>query len=69
MLEIRNKDQAAGASLIDLGYLSAKGLAPGEYPDSSLSRGVISGDAVYFINGASVFSAFWNDPFNQSGPH
>ena len=69
MLEIRNKDQAAGASLIDLGYLSAKGLAPGEYPDSSLSRGVISGDAVYFINGANVFSAFWNDPFNQSGPH
>ena len=69
LLEIRNKDQAAGASLIDLGYLSAKGLAPGEYPDSSLSRGVISGDAVYFINGANVFSAFWNDPFNQSRPH
>ena len=55
--------------MIDLGYLAAKGLAPGEYPDSSLSRGVISGDAVYFINGANVFSAFWNDPFNQSGPH
>ncbi|HAH80821.1 MAG TPA: hypothetical protein DCL88_06300, partial [Gammaproteobacteria bacterium] len=69
LLEIRNKDQTAKASLFDLGYLSVEGLASGEYADSSLSRGVISGDAVYFINGANVFSAFWNDPFNQSGPH
>ena len=67
LLEIRNKDQAATASLADLGYLSVTGLGAGEYP-SNRSRGVISDDAVYFINGTNVFSSFWSDPFNQVGP-
>ena len=68
LLEIRDKGRANAASLVDVGYLSVNGLEDGEYPDS-LSRGVISGDAVYFINGTDVFSALWNDPFNQVGPH
>jgi hypothetical protein len=67
LLEIRNKDQAAAASLVDVGYLSVTGLEADEYP-SDRSRGVISGDAVYFINGTNVFSSLWDDPFNQVGP-
>ena len=67
LLEIRDKGQASAASLVDVGYLSVNGLEDGEYPDS-FSRGVISGDAVYFINGTDVFAALWNDPFNQVGP-
>lgn len=47
---------------------AAAALAPEEYPDS-LSRGVLVGDAVYFVNGARVFAARWTDPFNQTGPH
>lgn len=68
LLEIRDKGQTTAAALVDRGYLSVRDLEAGEYPDN-LSRGVISGDAVYFINGTNVFSALWNDPFNQSGPH
>ncbi len=59
---------SSAASLVDVGYLSVNGLEDGEYPDS-LSRRVISGVSVYFINGTDVFSALWNDPFNQVGPH
>ena len=68
LVEIRNKEQAGAASLVDMGFLSVQGLASGEYPDS-LSRGVLVGDAVYFVNGARVFAARWTDPFNQTGPH
>ena len=68
LLEIRDKGQTTAAALVDRGYLSVRDLEAGGYPDN-LSRGVISGDAVYFINGTNVFSALWNDPFNQSGPH
>ena len=51
---------------MDVGYLSVQGLSSDDYPDS-LSRGVLADDAVYFINGTKVFSALWNDPFNQTG--
>ncbi|GIS20972.1 MAG: hypothetical protein CM15mP120_28880 [Pseudomonadota bacterium] len=53
---------------MDVGYLSVQGLSSEIIPDN-LSRGVLADDAVYFINGTKVFSALWNDPFNQTGPH
>ena len=68
MIEVRDKTQAGTAELVDVGYLSVQGLSSDDYPDN-LSRGVLADDAVYFINGTKVFSALWNDPFNQTGPH
>ncbi|MEC7991893.1 MAG: beta-propeller domain-containing protein, partial [Pseudomonadota bacterium] len=68
LIEVRDKAEADGAALMDAGYLSVQGLGPNEYPDG-LSRSVLAGEAVFYINGTNVFSAFWNDPFNQTGPH
>ena len=68
MIEVRDKTQAGTAELVDVGYLSVQALSSDDYPDN-LSRGVLADDAVYFINGTKVFSALWNDPFNQTGPH
>ncbi|MEC7957257.1 MAG: beta-propeller domain-containing protein [Pseudomonadota bacterium] len=68
LIEVCDKAEADGAALMDAGYLSVQGLGPNEYPDG-LSRSVLAGEAVFYINGTNVFSAFWNDPFNQTGPH
>ena len=68
LIEVRDKAEADEAALMDAGYLSVQGLGPNEYPDG-LSRSVLAGKAVFYINGTNVFSAFWNDPFNQTGPH
>ena len=68
LIEVRDKAEADEAALMDAGYLSVQGLGPNEYPDG-LSRSVLAGEAVFYINGTNVFSAFWNDPFNQTGPH
>jgi len=31
-------------------------------------RSVFDGDAVYFINGSSVYSTLWSNPYEQGGP-
>lgn len=49
------------------GFLEANNLADGEYP-SQRNRTVLHDDAVYFINGSRVYSAFWQSPINQLGP-
>jgi len=68
LYEITDKSNPAMAGITEAGYLKVQGLADGEYA-SNQSRSVVDGDAVYFINGDAVFSALWQDPAGQQGPH
>ncbi|MDG1819788.1 MAG: beta-propeller domain-containing protein [Porticoccaceae bacterium] len=63
LFEIDSKDVPELSSIIEVGHLSAKS----QWWDS-LQRSVFHGDAVYFINGSSVWSTMWNNPTEQNGP-
>ena len=64
MFELNDKDLAHTASLAEIGHISAirEGWQAGR------NRSVIDGDAVYYINGTSVWSALWTLPEEQNGP-
>ena len=68
LYEISDKGNPDLAGLTEIGYLNVQNLAQGQYA-SSQSRSVLHDDAVYFINGEFVFSAAWQDPGGQQGPH
>jgi len=63
LFEIDSKDSPALSSIIEVGHISAK-----SQWWNSLQRSVFDGDAVYFINGSSVWSALWSNPTEQNGP-
>ena len=67
LFEIDSKDVPALSSIVEVGHISAK---PQWW--NSLQRSVFDGDAVYFINGSSVWSALWSEiqsnPTEQNGP-
>ena len=63
LFEIDSKNAPQQSSINELGYISAK---PQWW--NSLQRSVFDGDAVYFINGSSVWSALWDNPTEQNGP-
>ncbi len=67
LFEIDSKDTPELSSIIEVGHISAK-----SQWWNSLQRSVFDGDAVYFINGSSVYSALWSEiqsnPTEQNGP-
>ena len=68
LFEIRDKDDPTTSSLNAVGYLSAVNHPNGRWGGSRV-RSVLHDDAVYYINDEFVWTALWNDPFNQTGPH
>ena len=68
LFEIRNKDDPTISSLNAVGYLSALNHPNGRWGGSRV-RSVLHDDAVYYVNDEFVWTALWNDPFNQTGPH
>ncbi|KRP17666.1 MAG: hypothetical protein ABS23_11850 [SAR92 bacterium BACL16 MAG-120619-bin48] len=64
MFEINSKDNAALASIDEIGRISAGR----EWWQSNLERSVIHDDAVYYVNGNAVWSALWTNPTEQKGP-
>lgn len=65
MLELTGKNSPAVASIEEIGYIKS---ATNNWWNSGPHRSVIDGDAVYFIDGSSVYSALWSNPFEQGGP-
>ena len=65
LFEINDKNTALTASINTVGYITAK---RNERWYSSRNRGVIDGDAVYYINDSSVWSTQWSSPTQQEGP-
>ena len=65
LFEINDKNTALRASINKVGYIMAK---RNERWYSSRNRGVIDGDAVYYINDSSVWSTQWSNPTQQEGP-
>ncbi len=65
LFEINDKNTALTASINKVGYITAK---RNERWYSSRNRGVIDGDAVYYINDSSVWSTLWSNPAQQEGP-
>ena len=65
LFEINDKNTALTASINKVGYITAK---RNERWYSSRNRGVIDGDAVYYINDSSVWSTQWSSPTQQEGP-
>ena len=65
LFEINDKNTALTASINEVGYITAK---RNERWYSSRNRGVIDGDAVYYINDSSVWSTLWSNPTQQEGP-
>lgn len=63
LFEIDSKDTAELSSIVEVGHISAE-----SQWWNSLQRSVFDGDAVYFINGSSVWSALWDNPSEQNGP-
>ena len=68
LFEIRDKDDPASSSLNAMGHLSAVDHPNGRWGGSRV-RSVLHDDAVYYVNDEFVWTALWNDPFNQTGPH
>ena len=65
LLEIADKDSPSLASLVEIGKINAISESWG---GSGPHRSVFDGDAVYFINGLSVYSTLWTNPYEQGGP-
>ena len=63
LFEIEGKQTPELSSIAEVGYISAQ-----SQWWNSLQRAVFDGDAVYFINGSSVWSALWSNPSEQNGP-
>lgn len=68
LFEVREQTEPSLASLAEQGYLEATGPSADHYSTDS-SRSILDGDAVYFVHDTQVYSALWNDPYNQTGPH
>jgi uncharacterized secreted protein with C-terminal beta-propeller domain len=65
LLEIADKDSPSLASIVEIGGINAISESWG---GSGPHRSVFDGDAVYFINGSSVYSTLWSNPYEQGGP-
>lgn len=64
MLEVRNRTAPAAASLQAVGALSA---VRGAYIETR-PRGIIDGDALYFVLGTQVWSGYWGTEAPAFGP-
>ncbi len=65
LFEINGKDSAASASVDRVGTVDGTYDLPG----AGRHRAVFHDDAVFFINGTSVWSTLWTDPTQQNGPY
>ena len=63
LFEIDSKNTSELSWIVEVGHISAK-----SQWWNSLQRSVFDGDAVYFINGSSVWSTLWSNPTEQNGP-
>lgn len=68
LFEIRGKDDPTTSSMNAVGYLSAVNHPSGRWGGSRV-RSILHDDAVFYVNDEYVWTAMWNDPFNQTGPH
>jgi uncharacterized secreted protein with C-terminal beta-propeller domain len=68
LLEIRGTAEAATAAMVEIGYIATTP-APEYSYGGTQSRAIIHDDAVYFVSGESVWSAFWTNPAAATGPH
>jgi uncharacterized secreted protein with C-terminal beta-propeller domain len=64
MLELVGKDSPAVASIEEIGHITTENTN-----SSGPHRSVFDGDAVYFIDGTSTYSALWSNPLEQGGPY
>ncbi len=64
LFELRDKDDSTLASINEIGQIRAEK----DWRQVDLHRSIIHDDAVYFINGTSVWSTLWTNPLEQSGP-
>jgi hypothetical protein len=67
LFDLIGKTSPTNAYLASPGFLKVNNLNNNEHP-SHRNRTVLHDDAVYFINGSRVYSAFWQTPINQLGP-
>ena len=65
MLELAGKDSPAVASIVEVGHITSM---TDNWWSSGPHRSVFDGDAVYFIDGTSVYSTLWSNPLEQDGP-
>ena len=65
MLELAGKDSPAVASIVEVGHITSM---TDNWWSSGPHRSVFDGDAVYFIDGTSVYSTLWSNPLEQVGP-
>jgi len=64
LFELKDKDDSTLASISEIGQIRAEK----DWWQVDLHRSIIHDDAVYFINGTSVWSTLWTNPLEQSGP-
>lgn len=67
LFEIIGKNDTSAVYIQSPGFLEVNNLEDNQYP-SHRNRTVLHDDAVYYINGTRVYSAFWQSPINQLGP-
>ena len=65
MMELAGKDSPAVASIVEVGHITSM---TDNWSSSGAHRSVFDGDAVYFIDGISVYSTLWSNPQEQGGP-
>lgn len=65
MFEINGKDNSINASMDQVGHINASNT---HWWDDR-HRAIFHNDAVFFINGTSVWSALRTDPSQQNGPY
>jgi len=65
LFEINGKDNSINASMDQVGHINA---SKTQWWDDR-HRAIFHNDAVFFINGTSVWSALWTDPSQQNGPY
>lgn len=67
LFDIVDKNDPSAAFIQSAGFLEVNNLEDNQYP-SHRNRTVLHDDAVFYINGTRVYSAFWQSPINQLGP-
>ena len=65
LFEIDSKNRPAAASIVEVGQLKAD---IEQWWGNPLQRAVFDDDAVFYINGSTVWSTLWSDPERRNGP-
>lgn len=65
MLQLEGKDNPAVATIVEVGHIKS---VTDNWWNNGPHRSVFDDDAVYFIDGTSVYSTLWSNPLEQDGP-